>query len=156
MGGPGVGIEGDPGDLNSERTREYWHAHMNTVAGNEALVIDAASRYPGVNSYGLNPGLVKSDIRSHFLGVGSVKHRLVEGAIGVLFGGPPKYAENIAPLLVSPDIELFSGAMFNKRGEAIELSSVMTDNSYVQRFMEASEQLAEKALSTEHHVQVLT
>jgi hypothetical protein len=88
--------------------------------------------------------------------VGSVKHRLVEGAIGVLFGGPPKYAENIAPLLVSPDIELFSGAMFNKRGEAIELSSVMTDNSYVQRFMEASEQLAEKTLSTEHHVQVLT
>jgi hypothetical protein len=51
-----VGIEGDPSDLNSERTHEYWHAHMNTVAGNEALVIDGAARYPGVNFYGLNPG----------------------------------------------------------------------------------------------------
>jgi hypothetical protein len=68
MGGPGVGIEGDPSDLNADRTNDYWHAHMNTVAGNEALVIDGASRYLGVNFYGLNPGLVKSNIRSHFLG----------------------------------------------------------------------------------------
>src|SRR6266436_10202522 len=51
MGGQGVGIEGDPSDLNSERTHEYWHAHMNTVAANEALVIGAASRYPGINFY---------------------------------------------------------------------------------------------------------
>jgi NAD(P)-dependent dehydrogenase (short-subunit alcohol dehydrogenase family) len=118
MGGPGVGIAGDPSDLNADRTSDYWHAHMNTVAGNEALVIDGASRYPGVNFYGLNPGLVKSDIRSHFLGAGSFRHRFVEGLIGILFGGPDEYAEHIAPLIVSPEIEQFSGAMFNKRGEA--------------------------------------
>ncbi len=57
--------------------------------------------------------MVKSDIRSHFLGAGSFKHRLVEGLIGMLFGGPDQYAESIAPLLVSSDIEQFSGAMFN-------------------------------------------
>ena len=146
MGGPGVGIEGDPSDLNSERTHEYWHAHMNTVAGNEALVIGAASRYPGVNFYGLNPGMVKSDIRSHFLGAGSFKHRLVEGLIGMLFGGPDEYAENIAPLIVSPDIEQCSGAMFNKRGDAILPSPAMGDGAYVRRFMEASERLARTVL----------
>jgi len=146
MGGPGVGIEGDPSDLNSERTHEYWHAHMNTVAGNEALVIGAASRYPGVNFYGLNPGMVKSDIRSHFLGAGSFKHSLVEGLIGMRFGGPDEYAENIAPLIVSPDIEQFSGAMFNKRGDAILPSPAMGDGAYVRRFMEASERLARTVL----------
>jgi hypothetical protein len=71
MAGPGVGIEGDSSDLNSERTNEYWHAHMNTVAANEALVLGAAPRYPGIILYGLNPGLVKSDVRSHFLGAGA-------------------------------------------------------------------------------------
>jgi hypothetical protein len=109
-------------------------------------VIDGASRYPGVNFYGLNPGLVKSDIRSHFLGAGSIKHRLVERLIGIFFGGPDEYAENIAPLIVSPDIEQYSGAMFNKRGEAIQPSPAMTDSAHVRRFMEASEQLARKAL----------
>jgi hypothetical protein len=61
---------------------------MNTVAGKEALVIDTASRYPGVNSYGLNPGLVK--------------HRLVEGVIGVLFDGPPKYPKTSLLFLYHP------------------------------------------------------
>ena len=56
------------------------------------------------------------------------------------------FAENIAPLLVSPNIEQFSGAMFNKRSEAIQPSPVMTDGAYVRRFMEASDRLASKAL----------
>jgi len=47
------------------------------------------------------------------LGEGSIKHRLVEGLIGIFFGGPDEYAENIAPLIVSPEIEQCSGAMFN-------------------------------------------
>jgi hypothetical protein len=146
MGGPGVGIEGDPSDLNVERTSDYWHAHMNTVAGKEALVLDGMSRYPGVNWYGLNPGLVKSDIRSHFLGAGSFRHRLVEWLIGLLFGGPDDYPARIAPLIVSPDIERFSGAIFNKRGDAIQPSPAMADGEHVRRLMESSEQLARKAL----------
>ena len=43
MGGPGVGVAGDPSDLNSERPTDYWHAHMNTVAGNEAIVVDGSA-----------------------------------------------------------------------------------------------------------------
>lgn len=78
LAGPGVGIIGDASDLNAERTNGFWVAHMNTVAGNEAIVLDGASRYPAINFYGLNPGMFKTDIRSHFLGKGSIKHRLVE------------------------------------------------------------------------------
>jgi short chain dehydrogenase len=37
LGGPGVGITGDANDLNAEQTKDYWAAHMNTVAGNEAI-----------------------------------------------------------------------------------------------------------------------
>jgi len=62
---------------------------------------------------------VKSNIRSVMLGEGSLKQRLVEGLIGIFFGGPDGYAEAIAPLIVSPEIEHCSGAMFNKRGEAL-------------------------------------
>jgi hypothetical protein len=94
----------------------------------------------------LNPGLVKSNIRSHFLGAGSFKHRLVEGPIGIIFGGPDEYAAMTAPLVVSPDIEQFSGAMFNKRGDVIRSSPAMEDAQHVRRFMDASERLARKAL----------
>jgi len=36
--------------------------------------------------------------------------------------------------------------LFNKRGEAIQPSPVMTDGAYARRFMEASDRLASKAL----------
>ena len=47
---------------------------------------------------------------------------------------------------MSDDIEQFSGPMFNKRGDAIEPSQVVTDSAYVGQFMEASERLARKVL----------
>ena len=58
MGYPGVGAMGDPEDLNCEKSYGAMRAHMNTVAGNEALVFDCAKRYPHVSSFGLNPGSV--------------------------------------------------------------------------------------------------
>jgi hypothetical protein len=39
------------------------------------------------------PGVVRSNIRSHFLGVGFLKHKLVEGLIGAIFGDTNDYAE---------------------------------------------------------------
>lgn len=75
-------------------------AHMNTVAGNEILVLTGARRYPQLNLFGLNPGLIKTNIRDNFLGKGSLKSRIMETAIGLLTptpmwrGGresPPRY-----------------------------------------------------------------
>ncbi|MDV2453604.1 SDR family NAD(P)-dependent oxidoreductase [Xanthomonas hortorum] len=80
---PGSGKIGDPDDLNSTQSYSALSAHMNTVAGNEALVLDAAERYPHISVFGFNPGLVQSNIRSNMLGAGSLKFRLAEWVIGL-------------------------------------------------------------------------
>ena len=72
---------------------------MNTVVGNEVLVLETARRHPELDVFGLNPGLIKTDIRSNFLGEGSLKHRLTETLIGWLTPSPREYAARIAPLL---------------------------------------------------------
>ncbi len=38
--------------------------HINTVAGNEVLVLDATGRYPQFGAFGLNPGLIKTNIHA--------------------------------------------------------------------------------------------
>ena len=48
--------------------------HMNTVAGNEMLVLDSAKRYPSANFFGLNPGIVKTNIRANLVGEGTLRH----------------------------------------------------------------------------------
>ena len=58
--------------------------HMNTVAGNEMLVLDAAQRYPNATFFGLNPGLIKTNIRSNFLGKNTLRYRLIEWMIGLV------------------------------------------------------------------------
>ena len=92
---------------------------MNGVAGNEMLVPDSARRYPNASFFGLNPGAVKSNIRSNWLGANSLKHRIFEWVIGLISQSADTYAERIAPLLVSPDLEGHSGAMFDPKGFAI-------------------------------------
>jgi hypothetical protein len=55
------------------------------------------------------------------------------------------YGERITPLLVSPDLEGHSGAMFDSKGQAILPSSKLTDSAYVQAFLAASEALVSRA-----------
>jgi len=141
MGYPGTGQAGMPDDLNGERSYSAMPVHMNTVAGNEMLVLDAARRYPNVNVYGLNPGLIKSEIRSNFLGEGSLRLRVVEWMIGVVNPSVETYAARLTPLLFSPDLEAHSGAMFNQKGDAILPSPKLMDAAYVTAFIAASEAL---------------
>ncbi|MBL8957950.1 MAG: SDR family NAD(P)-dependent oxidoreductase [Myxococcaceae bacterium] len=119
MGFPGAGNLGDASDLNAERKYEAMAAHMNTVAGNEALVLDGKERYTFMELFGLNPGLVKTNIRSNYLGEGSLVHRTVEGLIGLLAKSPETYARRVLPLLVAPELKGRSGVMFNAKGRAI-------------------------------------
>ena len=145
MGFPGTGQLGDASDLNAERSYDMMAVHMNTVVGNEALVLDGARRHPGVSFFGLNPGLIKTNIRSNFLGEGSFKHRAVELLIGLLTPTPERYAERVVPLLFAPELEGRSGAMFGKKGTAI-LPTEGMDEQHVKRFIEASEALLGRAL----------
>lgn len=144
MGFPGAGNLGDPSDLNAERSYAAMAVHMNTVAGNEAIVLHAKQHYPHLDVFGLNPGLVKTSIRSNLLGAGSLKHRLVEGLIGLITPTPEGYARRIAPLLVAPELEGRSGAMFGKKGSAI-LPSEGFDAAHVERFITGLDALLERA-----------
>lgn len=145
MGFPGAGQAGTLGDLNAERSYRAMTVHMNTVAGNEMLVLDAAKRYPGATFFGLNPGLIKTNIRDNFLGKDSVRSRVAEWMIGLLTPSPETYAERITPLLVSRDIETHSGAMFDQKGRAVLPSPKLADRSHVGAFLSASEELVTRA-----------
>jgi len=144
MGFPGAGNLGDPSDLNAEQSYAAMGVHMNTVAGNEAIVLHGKQRWPQVDFFGLNPGLVKTSIRSNLLGAGSLKHRLVEGLIGLITPTPEQYAARILPLLTAPELEGRSGAMFGKKGSAI-LPTEGFDAAHVQRFVEGMDALLERA-----------
>ncbi len=145
MGFPGTGEAGDLDDLNSERGYKAFTAHMNTVAGNEALVLDAAARYPHLGAFGLNPGLVKTEIRSNYLGAGSFKHRVLEWLIGLLMPSPEKFARRVGPALFAPELERASGIHVNSKGVAIRPSEVMTPDR-VSKLIARSEGLLDRAL----------
>lgn len=119
MGYPGTGQNGTLGDLNAERSYRAMGVHMNTVAGNEMLVLDGARRHQHFNVYGLNPGLIKTDIRSNFLGGNKLVFSLLEGLIGLMTPTASDYAQRIAPLLLAPELEARSGALFNSKAQAI-------------------------------------
>jgi len=144
MGFPGAGNLGDPGDLNAENSYEAFAQHMNTVAGNEAIVLDAKQRYPHLEVFGLNPGLIKTRIRSNFMGEGSLKHRLAEALIGLLTPTPERYAARIVPLLFAPELDGRTGAMFGKKGTAI-LPTEGFDAAHVARFAVGLDELLERA-----------
>jgi NAD(P)-dependent dehydrogenase (short-subunit alcohol dehydrogenase family) len=145
MGFPGTGQAGDLDDFNSERGYKAFTAHMNTVAGNEALVLDAAARYPHLGAFGLNPGLVKTDIRSNYLGAGSFKHRTLEWLIGLFMPSPERYARRIGPALFAAELERASGIHINPKGVAIRPSEVMTPDR-VSKLIALSEDLLGRTL----------
>lgn len=140
MAYPGDGQLGTPDDLNSEKKYSVMKAHMNTVAGNEALVYDSAQRYTTTNFYGLNPGLVRTNIRDNLLGQNSWRSSVLETVVGWFTRTPDQYAERIAPLLVAPELDQRNGGIFNNNGKALERSKGMTDD-YAAAYIKASEEL---------------
>ncbi|MER7789699.1 SDR family NAD(P)-dependent oxidoreductase [Streptomyces sp. NPDC097640] len=145
MGAPGTGNIGDPDDPNSEKSYKSFAAHANTVAGNEMLVLAGPDRLPGPAYFGLNPGFIKTGIRSNYLGEGSVAHRVAEGLVGLLGPSPETYAERIVPLLFTDALEGRTGLMFNNKAQPI-LPTKGLDEGYVDRYMSASEALLRRAL----------
>lgn len=144
MGFPGAGNLGDPSDLNAERSYSAMSVHMSTVAANEALVLSLAKRRPSLRIYGLNPGLIKTAIRSNYMGEGSLMHRVSEAIIGWLTPTPEAYAERLVPLLFAPEIEARSGLMFGAKATAILPTDGMTE-ARVAQIMEASSALLARA-----------
>ncbi|MFD7379762.1 Rossmann-fold NAD(P)-binding domain-containing protein [Streptomyces mirabilis] len=146
MGAPGTGNIGDPDDLNAEKGYKSFVSHSNTVAGNEMLVLAGPDRLPGPAYFGLNPGFIKTGIRSNYLGEGSVAHRMAEGLVGLLGPSSETYAERIVPLLFADALEGRTGLMFNNKAQVIRPTEGL-DKGYVDRYMSASEALLRRALS---------
>ncbi len=147
MGFPGTGQLGDPDDLNADNSYDAFKVHMNTVAGNEALVLEGGRRWPEVRFFGLNPGLIKTNIRANFLGEGSFTHRVAEFFIGLSMTSPERYAERILPVLFAPELDAHQGKMFGAKGNPILPTDGMSPE-HVARLMAASERLADGVLQT--------
>jgi hypothetical protein len=146
MGSPGVGTLGDPDDLNSEQSYRAMVAHANTIAGNEALVLGAKDRFPGPAFFGLGPFLIKTGIRSNFLGDGSITHKLVETAVGLFMQSPETYAKRMVPLLFAPELDGRTGLMFGHKAQPI-LPTQGLDDGYADRYLSVSETLLSRALN---------
>ena len=144
MGMPGNDRDASLDDFNSERNYSLSIAHSNTVVGNEALVLDGATRYPSVNFFGLNPGIIKSNIMSGMLGTGTPALKLHRTIVGLLFQSAETYAGKILPLLLTPEIEDHSGAMFNRHAVAIQSNPWLLRGQHVQRVTQESEKLVER------------
>jgi NAD(P)-dependent dehydrogenase (short-subunit alcohol dehydrogenase family) len=143
MGFPGTGQSGTLEDLNAEASYKAMEVHMNTVAGNEMLVLDAVQRYPHLEVFGLNPGLIKTAIRNNYLG-GGLKSRIVEGMIGLFMMSAESYGQRLAPVLFASALSGRSGAMFNQKGVAILPTPTLT-RERTASFLEASEVLVRRA-----------
>lgn len=139
MGGPGIGEKGNPADLNAEKSYSRFPQHGKTVAANEAMVLDAAARFPRLAVFGLNPGLIKTDIRSSITGTGWF-FRFTEGVVGCCFPSAEVYAERLVPVLFAPALEHESGFHFNQKADAIKPSKVMT-TQLTAKYIEATEAL---------------
>jgi len=87
--------------------------------------------------FGLNPGLVKSSIRSNLMGEHRAWYRFTEALIGLFIPTADTYAERITPLLVSPDLDGHSAVMFDRKGNPVLPSPKLT-NDYIDAFMIAS------------------
>jgi len=147
MGSPGMGMLGDPDDLNTDGQYTSPRAHGNTIAGNEALALGAAGRFPGAHFYGLGPGAIKTGIRENYLGRnGSLGYKLFEGAVGLLLQSPETYAKRIVPLLFTHELEGRSGVLFNRLGKPV-LPSKGFDDERVDRFMDAASALLDRAVA---------
>ncbi|MFK0167134.1 SDR family NAD(P)-dependent oxidoreductase [Rhizobium sp. NPDC090279] len=146
MGFPGSGQKANVDDLNSKKSYGRMKAHMNTVAGNEALVLDVARRFPQIDVFGLNPGFVKTGIRANLFG-SKLLLKIAEGLTSFMTIAPEVYAERMTPLLVSPDIDGRSGAMLNNRAQPILPSENLRDPSYVQAVIRASNDLVAKTIA---------
>lgn len=65
MGFPGEELEVKNWNTQDPEKYGVMEQHMNTVVANEALVVGYRARFPAVEIYGLNPGMVQTGIRSN-------------------------------------------------------------------------------------------
>jgi hypothetical protein len=122
---------------------------VNTVLFNDALIYEAAKRFPDVHVFGANPG---------FLSEGKVEmpqpkmhHSLfstcVEAMLKWIAKSPEEYVKTtLLPLIASPELSDKTAIAFNDRFEELPMKKWFSQEKNRQRVWENSEFLVEKAL----------
>lgn len=127
MGYPGQEIKVVNWNMEDKR-KPYglMDQHFNTIVTNEALVLGARTRHPELEIYGLNPGLVATDIRGNVYS-GSFKYLepVLEALIGFLFPSSDQYASDIWHV-VSAEALPKSVYAWNLWGEAVARPQSLT------------------------------
>jgi NAD(P)-dependent dehydrogenase (short-subunit alcohol dehydrogenase family) len=143
MGFPGEdqGID----DFNGLNNYKVWPQHMNTVTANEALTVAYRKKFPDIEIYGLNPGLVKTDIRGNiYSGFLKYLEPVLEGLIGLLFPDPDEYAASVWPVISAAKLPR-DVINYNARSEPLRVNPQLTD-ALVAKIWSDSDELIAKAL----------
>lgn len=129
-------------DLNGEHKYKSWPQHMNTVIVNDVTVLSYRKLYPGVEIYGLNPGLIRTGIRDSMYGNKRLMKKWIEGFIEKHTPTPAEYAANIMNVIgAAALVDVF----FNQHGEAIHKSEYLSNDQTVEKIWNDVGILIEKA-----------
>ena len=148
MPGNGMVKHADGADLNSDAKYGGGFSpptHANTIALNEALVAHWAAK--GVVAAGFNPGLVRTDIRNVLHGGTGCMAAFFEGCIGCFNPTAEVYAQAVLPLLTAPELAAQKGLLFGQKGTTIQRSPELEGAADVQRWIDAADALAAKAIA---------
>ncbi len=147
MGFPGSNTKGwNVDDLNSEKSySNLGFTHVNTIIGNEALVLDYAANDKDHVYFGLNPGLIKTNIRSNVWASGYFTNLLggvIEFLIGLFGTSAQTYGKKMAQLIFCEGLEQHSGIHFNPSAQPTLTSEVFKeDPTLTTTFLQKSQEL---------------
>ncbi|KAH9254088.1 hypothetical protein BASA81_007963 [Batrachochytrium salamandrivorans] len=135
-------------DLNFEdRAYQQVAAHTNTVVLNEALVYEAARRFPQLEVYGMNPGYLATGIRDAVHGGdGNWFGWAMETAIRAFNPSPKEYVtRTVVPLLLKPQSSPpFVPVSLSQSGEELGCMGWAASEANRLRAWEASEELLQR------------
>jgi len=116
-----------PDDPQFKQSYKQMDAHMNTVTFNEGLVYSFAKEAPQIAVFGVNPGLIQTDIRRNLVGYGFFGN-LIESFIGFTGRDMTAHVEDLTQVIASPELGLkVTGSIFNTLGEPIKPSAHFDD-----------------------------
>ena len=129
MGYPGKSVDATLDDFNWEKSYKAIPAHMNTVVANETLVSYVTEKSSGkYNVYGLNPGLIYTEIRDNYLGKGTYLSYFVESLVSVTSQTAETYAEKVlVHVLASAAYENTPKFLFENNGSGLDPNPKLTD-----------------------------
>lgn len=116
--------------------------HMNTIVANDALVLGYRARSKNVAVYGLNPGMLASDIRSNLYVGFPMKYVgiVLEALLSLTCPSTDDYAEAILPTIAAKELPA-NVSFFNPHGEAIRTSPFLSDPKNVELIFAETDKL---------------